>query len=113
VLRRIIGPRKEEVAEGWRRLHDEKLNNLYASPNINRVIKSGTARWAGHVTRMGGDEKCIQNLIWKTLGYGLDERVVRLPVEAGDFSPHHRVQTSFGAYPVSYPMDIRGLFPWG
>jgi hypothetical protein len=40
VLRRIHGPKREEVAGGWRRLHNEELHNLYASPNIIRVIKS-------------------------------------------------------------------------
>jgi hypothetical protein len=40
VLRRIFGPKREEVAGGWRRVHNEELHNLYASPNIIRVIKS-------------------------------------------------------------------------
>jgi hypothetical protein len=40
VLRRIFGPKKEEVEGGWRRLHNEELHNLYASPNINTVIKA-------------------------------------------------------------------------
>jgi len=40
VLRRIFGPRKEEVTGEWRRLHNEELNDLYTSPNIVRVIKS-------------------------------------------------------------------------
>jgi hypothetical protein len=39
VLRRIFRPKREEVAGGWRRLHNEELNNLYASPNVTRVIK--------------------------------------------------------------------------
>jgi hypothetical protein len=54
VLRRIFGPKREEVAEGWRRLHNEELRNLYASPNIVRVIKPRRMRLAGHVERMGG-----------------------------------------------------------
>jgi hypothetical protein len=41
VLRRIFGPKREEVVGHWRRLHNEDLHNLYASPNIIRVIKSG------------------------------------------------------------------------
>jgi hypothetical protein len=53
VLRRIFGPEKEEMAEGWTRLHNEELHNLYASPNVIPVIKSRRMRWAGHVTRMG------------------------------------------------------------
>jgi hypothetical protein len=53
VLRRIFGPKREEVAGGWRRLHNEELHNLYASPNIIRVIKSRKMRWVGRVIRMG------------------------------------------------------------
>jgi hypothetical protein len=52
VLRRIFGRRREEVATGWRRLHNEELHNLYSSPNIITEIKSKRTRWAGHVTRM-------------------------------------------------------------
>jgi len=52
VLRRIFGPRGDEVTGDWRRLHNEELNNLYCSPNIVRVIKWRRMRWAGHVARM-------------------------------------------------------------
>jgi hypothetical protein len=52
VLRGIFGPKREEVAGGWRRLHSEELHNLYTSPNIIRVTKSRMIRWAGHITRM-------------------------------------------------------------
>jgi len=52
VLRRIFGPKGDEVTEEWRKLHNEELNNLYSSPNIVRVIKSRRMRWAGHVARM-------------------------------------------------------------
>jgi len=55
VLRRIFGPRKDEVTGDLRRLHNEELNDLYSSPNIVRVIKSRRMRWAGHVARMGGE----------------------------------------------------------
>ena len=47
VLRRIFGPRRDEVTGKWRRLHNEELNYLYCSPNIVRVIKSRRMRWAG------------------------------------------------------------------
>ena len=53
VLRRIFGPRRDEVTGEWRRLHNEELNGLYSSPNTGRVIKSRRMRWAGHMARMG------------------------------------------------------------
>jgi len=49
MLRRIFGPKKKEVAGGWRRLHNEELHTLYASPNTIRMIESRTIRWAEHV----------------------------------------------------------------
>jgi len=55
VLRRIFGPRRDEVTGDWRILHNEEINVLYSSPNIVRVIKLRRMRWAGHVARM--DEK--------------------------------------------------------
>jgi hypothetical protein len=51
VQRKIFGPKREEVAGGWRRLHNEELHNLYASPMIIRAIKSRRMRWAGHIAR--------------------------------------------------------------
>jgi len=47
MLRRISGPRRDEVTGEWRKLQNEELNNMYCSPNIVRVIKSGRKRWAG------------------------------------------------------------------
>jgi hypothetical protein len=53
VLRRIFGPKRDEVTGGWRKLHNEELHNLYSSPSIIRMIKSRRMRWAGYVARMG------------------------------------------------------------
>jgi hypothetical protein len=52
VMRRIFGPKSEED-ESWRKLHNDELHSLYASPSIVRVIKSRRMRWQGHVARMG------------------------------------------------------------
>jgi hypothetical protein len=56
VLRRIFGPKRDEVTVEWRRLHNKELYALYSSPNIIRVMKSRRLRWAGHVARMGRGE---------------------------------------------------------
>jgi hypothetical protein len=57
VLRRIFGPKKDEVTEEWRNLNNEELNALYCSPNIVRVIQSRRMRWVGHIERMGRGEE--------------------------------------------------------
>jgi hypothetical protein len=49
---RIFGPKRVELAGGWRKPHNVELNNLYSSPSIIRMIKSRRIRWAGHVARM-------------------------------------------------------------
>jgi hypothetical protein len=59
VLARIFGPKRDEVTGGWRNLHNEELHNLYSSPSIIRMMKSKRMRWAGHVTKNGGEEECI------------------------------------------------------
>ena len=53
VLRRIFGPKRDEVTGEWRKLNNEELNDLYCSPNIIGGIKSKRMRWAEHVARMG------------------------------------------------------------
>ena len=53
VLRRIVGPKRDEVTGEWRKLRNEELNDLYSSPTTVRVIKSRRMRWVGHVARMG------------------------------------------------------------
>jgi hypothetical protein len=52
-MRRIFGPKRNEVTGGWRKLHNEELHYLYSLPSIVRVIKSSRMRWAGHVSNMG------------------------------------------------------------
>jgi hypothetical protein len=52
VLRRIFGPKRNEVTSEWRKLHDKELHDLYSSPSIIRIIKSRRMRWADHVARM-------------------------------------------------------------
>ena len=53
VLRRIFGPKRDEVTGEWRKLHNEELNDLYSSPSILRAINWRRMRWAGHVAHMG------------------------------------------------------------
>jgi hypothetical protein len=65
VLRRIFGPKREEVEEGWRRLHNKELHNFYASRNIIRVIKSRRMRWAELVTRMANMRYLYKVLVGK------------------------------------------------
>jgi hypothetical protein len=67
VLRRIFGPKREDVAGGWRRLHNEELQNLYASPNV-RVIKSWRMRWVGHVACTGQMKNIYKILVRKPKG---------------------------------------------
>jgi hypothetical protein len=57
-LRRIFGPKRDEVTGEWRKLHKEELHNLNSSLNIIRQIKSRRKRWAGHVARV--EEECVQ-----------------------------------------------------
>jgi hypothetical protein len=53
VLRRIFGPKRDEMTGEWRKLHIEELRDLYSSSSIIRIIKSRRMRLAGHVARMG------------------------------------------------------------
>jgi hypothetical protein len=59
VLRKIFGPKSDEVTGGWRKLHDEELRDLYSSLNIIRIIKPRMMRWVPQVARMEGKEKCV------------------------------------------------------
>jgi hypothetical protein len=68
VLRRISGPKRDEVTGGWRKLHNEKLHGLYSSPSIIRVIKARRMRWAGHVAHMGEVRGAYNILVGKPEG---------------------------------------------
>jgi hypothetical protein len=68
VLRRIFGPKKDEVTREWRKLHSEWLNDLYSSPNIIRLINSRRMRWAGHVARMWERRSAYRVLVEKPEG---------------------------------------------
>ena len=68
VLRRIFGPKRDEVTREWIKLHNKELNDLYSSPNIFRVIKFRRIRWAGHVARMGEKRGVYKILVGKPEG---------------------------------------------
>jgi len=68
VLRRVFGPKRDEVIREWRKLHNEELRNLYSLPNIVRVVKSRRMRWAGHVAHMGEGRGVHRVLVQKPEG---------------------------------------------
>jgi hypothetical protein len=68
VLRKLFGPKRDEVKGEWRKLHNEDLNNLYSLPNIVRVVKSRRMRWAGYVARMREDKVVHRVLVGKPEG---------------------------------------------
>jgi hypothetical protein len=68
VLRRVFGPKRDEVTGEWRKLHNEEPNDLYSLPSIVRVVKSRRMRWAGHVARMGKDGGVHRVLVGKSEG---------------------------------------------
>ena len=68
VLRRVFGPKRDEVTGEWRKLHTEELNNLYSLPSIVRVVKSRRMRWARHVARMGDVRGVHRVLVGKPEG---------------------------------------------
>jgi hypothetical protein len=65
MLRRIFGLKRDEVTEGWRKLHNEELHNLYFSPCIIRMIKSRRIRWTGPVECMGAKMNACKILLGK------------------------------------------------
>jgi hypothetical protein len=68
VLRRVFGPKRDEVTGESRKLHNKELNNLYSSPSIVRVVKSRRMGWAGHVARMGEESGVHRVLVGKPEG---------------------------------------------
>jgi hypothetical protein len=68
VLRRIFGPKRDEVMGGWRKLHNEELRDLYFSPSIIRIMKSRRMRWAGQVARKGEKRNAYRLLVGKSEG---------------------------------------------
>jgi hypothetical protein len=68
VLGRVFGPKRDEVTEEWRKLHNEGLNDLYYLNNIARVVKWRRIRWAGHVARMGEGRVVHRVLVGKREG---------------------------------------------
>jgi hypothetical protein len=69
VLKRVFGPKRDEVTGEWRKLHNEELSDLYSLPNIVRVVKPRRMRWAGGACgTYGGGEKCAQSSGGETRG---------------------------------------------
>jgi hypothetical protein len=68
VLRRIFGPKRDEVTGGCRKLHNEELRDLYSSPSMTKIIKSRRMRWAEHVARMGEKRNAYRLLVGKPEG---------------------------------------------
>jgi hypothetical protein len=60
LLRRVFGPKRDEVTVEWRKLHNEELNDLYSLPNIVRVVKSRRIRWVGHLY---GEERGVHRVL--------------------------------------------------
>jgi hypothetical protein len=80
VLRRVCGPKREEVAGTWRRLHNEKFHNLYTSPSNVRVIKSRMMIWVGNTAHMGEMKNVYKVLVRKPEG----KRPLRRPRHRGE-----------------------------
>jgi hypothetical protein len=68
VLRRLFGPKRDEMTGEWRKLHNEELRELYSSPSIIRIIKAKRVRWAGHVAQMGENINAYRLLVGKPEG---------------------------------------------
>jgi hypothetical protein len=118
VLRRIFGPRRDEVTGEWRRLHNEEVNDLYSSPNIVWVIKSRRMRWAGHVAHMGEERGAYRVLVGKPgakrpLGRPMHRWVdsIRMDLQEGGCGYGDRIELAQDRYRwrtlVSVVMNLR------
>jgi hypothetical protein len=65
VLSKIFRPKRNEVTGGWRKLHYEKLRDLWSSPSMTGIMKSKRMRWAGHVARIGEESNVYRLLVGK------------------------------------------------
>jgi hypothetical protein len=104
VLRRIFGPKRDEVTMEWRKLHNEELYDLHSSPNIFGVIKSRRMRWAGYVARMK-EKRGYTGFWWENVRErdyfgepGVDGRIIRWIFRKWDLggwtgSSWHRIGT--------------------
>jgi hypothetical protein len=68
MLRKMFGPKRDEVTEGWRKQHNEELHDLYSLLSIIRIMKLRRMRWAGHVARMEGNRNTYRRLVGKPKG---------------------------------------------
>jgi hypothetical protein len=84
VLRRIFGPKRDEVTGEWRKLHNEELHGLYSSPSIIRIIKSRRMRWSGHVARMREKRKAYRLLVGKPEGRPRRRWVDNIRIDLGE-----------------------------
>jgi hypothetical protein len=89
VLRRIFGPKGDEVTGGWRILHDEELRGLYSSPSIIRIMKPIKMRWSDHVARMGEKRNAYRLLVEtpkgrRPLGRPRRRRVDNIKIDVGE-----------------------------
>jgi hypothetical protein len=107
-LRRIFGPKSDEVVGGWRRLHNE-FNDLYTSPDILRVIKSARIRWVGYAARMGESRNAYRTFISKPEG---KRPVGRSRHRLKDIRMYLKERRSEGVYWMGLAQD-RDQWGWG
>jgi len=98
VLRRIFGPKRDEVTREWRKLHNEEVNDLYSSLNIILVIKS-RMRWAGHVACIGEKRGIYRVLVGKPKG--------KRPLGRPRCRREHNIKMEWGAWTGLHRLRIR------